>query len=101
MFVLSAAFWVDGIVYIALGIANDVNGKSSETGFSVNQITLFNALILINVNHLHSSHDVYPWLTTSGVCNHGRHRRLARMGDLPRDARYFACCHCAIGIHGP
>jgi hypothetical protein len=57
MFMLSAAFWVDGIVHIALVIANDVNGKSDLTGTNVGQITLFNALVLVNVSPLHCFHS--------------------------------------------
>jgi hypothetical protein len=50
MFILSAAFWVDGIIHIALEISNIVDGKPELNGGNVGQITLFNALVLINVS---------------------------------------------------
>jgi hypothetical protein len=65
MFMLSAALWIDGIVHIALVIANDVNGKSDLKGTNVGEFTLFNALILVNVSPLRIFHDTIPWLTTS------------------------------------
>jgi hypothetical protein len=65
MFVLSAALWIDGIVHIALVIANDVNGKTDLKGANIGEFTLFNALTLVNVSPLRSFHDIITWLATS------------------------------------
>jgi hypothetical protein len=57
MFALSAAFWVDSIVHVALVITNDV---ARLVGANAGDITIFNALILINVSFLLNFDEVQP-----------------------------------------
>jgi hypothetical protein len=104
MFTLSAAFWIDGIVHIALLIADVVDGKSNLDPIiaDAGQITLFNALILINVRPLCIPFMVCSRaLNTSIVYHHGRHRRMARVGDLSREAYCAAHRYRAVGPDGP